>query len=89
MVNAGIDISKIILASEKRDVPKTYEQALLSFGILAGLDEEAALRFASFGRLRNIPAHEYLDLTFDQIKSFIKDAPPLFSVVLSFLHTKI
>ena len=89
VVNATVDIAKIILASEKKEVPKTYEQALLNFGLLTGLDERMAVRLSSFARLRNILAHQYLDITFDRIKNFMKDSPPVYSVLLGFLHTRI
>jgi uncharacterized protein YutE (UPF0331/DUF86 family)/predicted nucleotidyltransferase len=89
VVTATIDIAKIILASEKKEVPKTYEQALQHFGLFAGLDEEGAVKLSSFARLRNILAHQYLDITFERIRGFIKDATPVYSVVMGFLRTKI
>jgi uncharacterized protein YutE (UPF0331/DUF86 family)/predicted nucleotidyltransferase len=89
VVNATIDIAKIILASERKEIPKTYEKALVNFGIVAGLNEEKAVKLSSFARLRNILAHHYLDITFDRIKGFIKDAPPIYAAVFDFLHEKL
>jgi len=62
IINTLIDIAKIILASEHRRMPKGYEEALLDFGRVAGLSEEEARKFSKFANLRNILAHEYLDI---------------------------
>ena len=70
LINAAIDTAKIILASERRPVPQTYAQILA--------DLEAMDAFSSLGRslkplaaLRNLMAHEYLDLRFDRVKEFV------------------
>jgi uncharacterized protein YutE (UPF0331/DUF86 family)/predicted nucleotidyltransferase len=89
VINATIDIAKIILASEKKEIPKTYEQALLRFGMLAGLDQERAIDLASFARLRNILAHQYLDVAYLKIMALVREAPPLYAVVFNFLRKKI
>ena len=87
IVNASIDIAKIILASEKRLMPKTYEEALRDFGILSGLTGDESKRFARFAHLRNILAHEYLEILYESIREFIKDAPPLYKKTVDFLDT--
>jgi len=86
IMNAIIDIAKIALASEKRDMPKTYEAALRDFALLAGLDEEKAQKFSQFAKLRNILAHEYLDILYGRIRNFIDEFPPLYKEVSSFLE---
>jgi uncharacterized protein YutE (UPF0331/DUF86 family) len=78
-----------VLASEKREIPKTHAQALLSFGLLIGLDQKQATLLSSFARLRNILAHQYLDITYQRLKTFIKDSPSVYDVVLGFARTKI
>ena len=45
ILNATIDIAKIVLASEKKLMPRTYEDALFNFSFLAGLSEEEAGKF--------------------------------------------
>lgn len=40
ILNATIDIAKIVLASERKKMPKTYEQALFNFILLTGADEK-------------------------------------------------
>jgi len=75
IINATIDIAKIILASEKRKAPKTYGDALYQFGILIGLNEEEAEDFSELADLRNILAHEYLEVLYEKIQNFIKKFP--------------
>jgi uncharacterized protein YutE (UPF0331/DUF86 family)/predicted nucleotidyltransferase len=84
-INAIIDISKIVLASEHRGMPRSYEESLLRFGILADLSEEEARRFSKFANLRNILAHEYLDILYQKIQDFIEGFTPLYEKIKGFL----
>lgn len=83
--NATLDIAKIILASEKKQMPRTYEQALTDFGCLIGLEEKEVEVFVSFARLRNILAHEYLEVLYERIQDFIKKYPSLYDKVFAYL----
>ncbi|MEW6684876.1 MAG: HepT-like ribonuclease domain-containing protein [Candidatus Edwardsbacteria bacterium] len=86
IINATIDIAKIILASEKKSMPRTYEEALQNFGIFAGLTEKEAKRLSRFANLRNILAHEYLDILYHKIQNFIKEIPTLYKKISNFLE---
>lgn len=86
IINATIDIAKIILASEKKRMPKTYEEALRNFGLFIGLDEEESKKFSRFANLRNILAHEYLDILYRRIQSFIKESPAFYKKIFDFLE---
>ncbi|MBU2634845.1 DUF86 domain-containing protein [Patescibacteria group bacterium] len=86
IINVSIDIAKILLASEKKDMPKTYEEALLKFGILASLNQQEAEKFSKFANLRNLLAHEYLDILYKRIQVFIKEFPPLYQKIYPFLE---
>lgn len=86
IINASIDIAKIVLASEKRLMPKTYEEALRDFGILSGLTGDESGRFARIAHLRNILAHEYLEVLYERIHDFIKNSPLLYKKVFAFLE---
>lgn len=86
IINATIDIAKIILASERKRMPRTYEEAIQNFGILAGLSEKEAKRFSRLANLRNILAHEYLDILYKRIQGFIKEAPSLYKKISNFLE---
>lgn len=87
IANATIDIAKIILASEKKQMPKSYEEALLDLGFLFGLNEEEAKKFSSeVAKLRNILAHEYLDILYERIKNFFINISPFYKKLLDFLR---
>lgn len=86
IINASIDIAKIVLASEEKEAPKTYSDALFYFGFLIGLEEKEAERFSKFAGLRNILAHEYLDILYAKIQTFLKDAPELYKRIMAFLE---
>lgn len=87
IMNAMIDIAKIVLASEKKDMPKTYEGALRDFALYAGVEEEGSLKFSKFAEFRNLLAHEYLDILYGRISNFIGEFPPLYRQVSKFLTT--
>ena len=77
IINALIDIAKIIVASEKQPLPETYRETIERLGILSYLTQEDALHVASFTKLRNILAHEYLDLRWKEMTAFISSAQPI------------
>ncbi len=85
-INALIDTAKIILASEHKSMPKSYEDTLLHFGLLVGLSEEKSRKFSKFANLRNILAHEYLDILYQRIQDFIKGFTPLYDKIKNFLN---
>jgi uncharacterized protein YutE (UPF0331/DUF86 family) len=72
---ATIDISKIILAGEEIEMPNTYKEVILKLGLVGILEEKLANKIAEYAVLRNLLAHQYLDLKWDKIKRFIKEAP--------------
>jgi len=77
LVMSAIDISKIILASEKKEIPQTYRETLLRSAVRF-LDEDSAQKFSRFAELRNILSHEYLGMKWKKIAEFIKDVSGLF-----------
>jgi len=85
IVNASIDIAKIILASEKKRLPQTYREVLQELSLIEGFDSETAEQLAQFAKLKNILAHEYLDIRFRQIKRFIEKSEPAYSRLLAFV----
>ena len=72
LINSAIDIGKIVLSSERRSAPQTYGQILLE---LESIPAFAPIknRLAPFASLRNILAHEYLDLRFGRVVEFVKN----------------
>lgn len=75
IVNASLDIAKIILASKKKEIPSTYQQTLRLLGTTDILDFEFADKISSWARLRNVLAHRYLDVKWEQVHRFIQEAP--------------
>lgn len=77
LIMASLDISKIILSSEKKEVPATYKDTLKTFGAIY-FDSYFAEEFSKFAEFRNIVAHEYLDIRWNRIQIFMKEAPRFF-----------
>ena len=75
LVNASIDIAKIVLASESIAVPQTYYAQITR---LREIPEFAPLseQLAANTRVRNALAHEYLDLRHAQVSSVAAAAAP-------------
>jgi uncharacterized protein YutE (UPF0331/DUF86 family)/predicted nucleotidyltransferase len=84
IINASIDIAKVLLASEKKQLPDTYADTLRLLATLRNFNEDTAEKLASFVRLRNIMAHEYLDLRFSRLQDFIKEAKNICSDLVNF-----
>ena len=76
-VRASLDVAKIILASEKKEIPQTYKDNLKMLG-LHHFSPSFAERFSQFAELRNIVVHEYLDTKWNKIKNFIAEAEGLY-----------
>ncbi|MBU1179014.1 DUF86 domain-containing protein [Patescibacteria group bacterium] len=85
IVNCSIDVAKILLASEKRQVPDTYKGLLRSLFLFPGFDKDIARDLSEFAELRNLLSHEYLDIRFGQIKKFIDEAGCLYGKLLDFI----
>lgn len=86
IINATIDIAKIVLASEKKEMPRDYKEALFKFTLLVGFDAKRSEEFSRFSNLRNILAHEYLDILYGRIQNFIKKVPNFYPKIFNFLE---
>lgn len=76
VVNAMIDISKIMLSATRLPIPDTYREVVLN--LAAGiLDASLSERLAELVRLRNILAHQYLDNRWTALRGFINEAPAI------------
>lgn len=81
LVMSALDIAKVILASEKREIPQTYKDTLRIFGTLH-VDPAFGEKFAEFASLRNILVHEYLDIKWKRIRNFIDQAERLYPIFI-------
>ena len=77
LVIVSLDIAKIILASEKREIPQSYKDTLKVFTAVY-IDSSLADKFSAFAEFRNIIVHEYLDIRWKKIVNFIKEAEKLY-----------
>jgi len=71
IVNGIIDIGKIILAGEDVVLPDTYREIFIKLGDSGIIDTRLAGCLSDLARLRNILAHQYLDIKWEMIKDFI------------------
>jgi len=81
-----LDIAKIILAAEGRDVPQTYKETLRSLAALY-FDSSFTGAFASYADLRNLIAHEYLDYRWESIHKFIASAETIYPRLIEKIKT--
>ena len=86
IVNASIDIVKIILASEKLPRPETYKDTMKSLEVVKGeFDKKTAEKLSEFTGLRNIITHEYMDIRWRQIQGFIKTSRSFYEYLIEFV----
>ena len=86
IVNASIDIAKIMLASEKKILPETYRLLLEGLATIKDFDPKMATQLAEFTRIRNILAHQYLDMRFSQLKKFIDQSGSVYGNLIAFVE---
>ena len=70
IMNTVLDISKIVLSSHKSEIPETYRDTIEKLSKL-GLPDDVIQLLAGWIQLRNILAHEYLDLRWKRIRNFL------------------
>lgn len=88
LMNAAIDISKTILAGEKRPIPSSYRELLRSIGLLSDFPKDLAEQLANWADLRNILAHEYLDIRWKRIEDFVRRSEPFFTEFIESAKTR-
>ncbi|MFH1097819.1 MAG: HepT-like ribonuclease domain-containing protein [Candidatus Desantisbacteria bacterium] len=81
LIMGALDSAKIVLACEKHEIPQSYKDILRIFAAFY-IDPSIADKFSEFSKLRNIIVHRYLDVKWQQIKNFIKDAEILYPVFI-------
>ena len=89
VVNAGIDIAKVLLASEKKMIPETYKNILEDLASLHGFDGFIAKQLGESAKIRNIMAHEYLDIRFKMISSFMINADKIYAYLIKFAQERL
>jgi uncharacterized protein YutE (UPF0331/DUF86 family)/predicted nucleotidyltransferase len=77
LVNCSIDIAKIVVAAGGLPMPQTYRESLMSLGAV-GEWRTIAEELSGFARLRNLLAHEYLDLRYPEVRRVVDRADEVF-----------
>lgn len=85
VVNASIDMAKVLLASAGKRMPQTYREMLEKLSTLEGFDSAVAEELAKYSKLRNILAHEYLDIRFEQIRNFVEESEGAYEKLVEFV----
>jgi uncharacterized protein YutE (UPF0331/DUF86 family) len=78
IVNATLDMAKIIIAGEDLELPDTYKEAFDRLSESGLITKDLATSLGKFTHLRNILAHQYLDIRWKMIEEFLSDAEELF-----------
>jgi len=75
VINAYIDVAKIIVASEKKPMPHTYREIVELLGTVPPFDAGTLTNdLARWTRVRNVLAHEYLDLRWKEVHAFVMES---------------
>lgn len=86
IVNASVDIARIVLAAGDLPVPDSYRESLLQLGMSGVLPPDLASRLAEMTRLRNILAHQYLDIRWASLRSFLDEAAPFLQQFMEYIE---
>ena len=74
IVMACVDIAKIMLSSAWEPIPDKYTDIFLNTGRFLELPQELGEKFEKWIRLRNVLAHEYLDIKWKRLSNFIQES---------------
>jgi len=88
VANASIDIGKIFLAGEDIDLPDTYKEIFIKLEQAGVISKDLSISLSDLARLRNILAHQYLDLKWVMVKDFIDHGKENVQTFLTILKTK-
>lgn len=76
IVNAIIDAGKVMLGSKKHLIPPTYREIVRRSTHMVGIPDDFETRFDGWVRLRNVLAHEYLDIKWKRLAEFAEQSEP-------------
>jgi len=80
-----IDIAKTILSSEKKKaLGQSYKDMVMDLGWSMDIAEASIKLMGDFAELRNLLAHEYLDLRYAKIRPFLDNAERIYAEVISY-----
>ncbi|OGC07453.1 hypothetical protein A2526_01730 [candidate division WOR-1 bacterium RIFOXYD2_FULL_36_8] len=73
IANATIDAIKIAISEKRLEMPDSYADIMKKGGEVLSLSNEEINNLVQIAKLRNILAHEYLDIKWEKISLFLKD----------------
>lgn len=77
IINASIDIAKVLLSIKGLEIPQTYREILRNLSLTNLFRKELGFEISEWASIRNKLAHEYIDIRWDAIKKFVKESQPL------------
>ena len=89
LINSSIDIAKTVLASEKQPIPSSYREILRVLSIMPDFTSDLCEQLAHWVELRNILAHEYLDIRWKRIEKFLQNCEPFFSNFITIVKERL
>jgi uncharacterized protein YutE (UPF0331/DUF86 family) len=89
LINATLDICKMLLTIEGGEIPETSREVLFRIGSHIYNKEEEGEVFSELAKIRNTLAHRYLDMKWEDIKRFLQIAPQLYPPFLNVIKKEI
>lgn len=89
IINATIDISKMLLTIKEEELPETSREILFQIGSRIYNKEEEAETFSELAKIRNTLAHRYLDIRWKDIKRFLQIVPELYPAFIDNIKKEI
>lgn len=85
VINATLDISKMLLTIREEEIPETSREILFQIGSHIYNREEEAEALSELAKIRNTLAHRYLDIKWQDIKRFFQIVPNLCPPFLDYI----
>lgn len=89
LINVTLDISKILITLREDEIPETSREILFKVASLVYKEEEKAETFSKLAKTRNTLAHRYLDIRWQDIKSFMLIAQDIYPPFLEYVKKEI
>jgi uncharacterized protein YutE (UPF0331/DUF86 family) len=89
VINATLDISKILLTIREEEIPETSREILFQMGSHIYNREQEAEALSELAKIRNTLAHRYLDIKWQDIKRFFQIVPNLYPPFLDYIKKEL
>ncbi|MEP9411513.1 MAG: DUF86 domain-containing protein [Candidatus Brocadia sp.] len=89
LINATLDISKMFLTINGEEIPETSREILFKIASRIYDKEAEAETFSGLAKIRNTLAHRYLDIRWQDIKTFLQSASEVYPPFLEYVKRKI